>query len=177
MKFSELKTGMRVVTADGTTFIYIADVKMFVSQNSGYMMARSFNEDLTCVSMPEDFNIVEVYDVPGPVVLLDFSIKGSLLWRRHMRMSAANVFDADGMFVFRHYDPYRAYVEDDNIAAIHNSIFDVYGAVTTEFMDDLYTYLNSNPDLSFKCDAVKLFYAQMHGRNTSGNYPAVYMWK
>jgi len=177
LKFSELKTGMRVVTVDGTTFIYIADAKMIVSQDSGYMMARSFNEDLTCKSIPEEFDIVEVYDVPGPAVLLDFSVKGDLLWRRRTQLASANVFDANGMFVYRHYDPYRVDVDDVNIVAIHNSIFDVNGAVTTEFMDDLYVYLSSKPGLSFKCDAVKLFYAQMHGRNTSCCYPAVYMWK
>lgn len=104
--------------------------------------------------------------------------------------SLLSAFDENGNFPLR-YDPYRtdydlatwnAMAPDHQheicrIYEIHNFIFDVESSVRPFVHKVLCDILKENPQWTFQCDAVKLYYAQKHGRNTSGSYPATYMWK
>lgn len=78
-------------------------------------------------------------------------------------------------FELNHFDPYRKDENNQNFMDLWNLVFDDSGSVQTPFFDYLEKVVGQG-NLSPTSDAVKLYYAHIHGRNTSG-YPAVYMWR
>lgn len=79
-------------------------------------------------------------------------------------------------FDLRYFDPYRRDDDNKNHVELYELLFDSNGNVLDEVRYELEAYikLKNFPALS---DAVKLFYAGIHGSNTGGSYPAVYMFR
>lgn len=79
-------------------------------------------------------------------------------------------------FDLERFDPYRRDNENKNHVDLFNLLFDDRGNVIDEVRYELESYikLKNFPALS---DAAKLFYAGIHGSNTKGSYPAVYMFR
>lgn len=90
------------------------------------------------------------------------------------------VFNKKGNFNLKEFnlesfDPYRKR-DDDNYRELFDLLFDEQGNVLDEFHFELAKYIQLKNFPAF-CDAVKLYYAHVHGRNTSNSYPAVYMFR
>lgn len=89
-----------------------------------------------------------------------------------MSKSWENVFNKDGSFKLKGYDPFRV---SDNEENFHNYLFDEDGDIHYEF-ESLSAWIDSK-GVSWKSDAVKLYYAEQFSGNTKGNYSSVYMWR
>lgn len=69
MNKSDLKTGMRIVTRNGSEFIVLENVmtpsrtvqNMYVKKDGGFMSEGLYNEDLTAKSGQKEWDIVKVY--------------------------------------------------------------------------------------------------------------------
>lgn len=70
MNIKDLKTGMRIITRNGDTYIVLKNVKtpygrvedMYVQKNGGWMSSSSYNEDLTIKGeRNSDYDIMKVY--------------------------------------------------------------------------------------------------------------------
>jgi len=93
------------------------------------------------------------------------------------------LFDANGNFLLKGFDPYRkpdndvAYTEYwDLLFCGENDKWGEYGSVRMDVDANLRKTIETNGWSPF-CDAVKLMYAQEHGLGTKGQYPAIYMWR
>lgn len=100
-----------------------------------------------------------------------------------------SMFDANGNFPL-YYDPYRTHYESaiwqtmtsdqqhehERLMQIHNFIFDDKDSLIP-FLQKLLADLLKMKQWDWRCDAIRLYYAQEHGKQTSGSYPATYMWK
>lgn len=94
MKLSDLKTGMRVVTRNGSEFIVLENVKtpngktqdMYVKKDNGFMTESSYNEDLT-EKRDKAWDIIKVY-VQNNGMYLDAAVISAetkdmdLIWER-----------------------------------------------------------------------------------------------
>lgn len=86
MKRSDLRTGMRVIHGNhprhsDTVFIVINDLgKVFGSNDTGFNYIASYTQSLEMSGGIWD--VTEVYDCPKANIL-DFNIKGDLLWKRN----------------------------------------------------------------------------------------------
>lgn len=78
-------------------------------------------------------------------------------------------------FGLEYFDPYRS-SDNENHVELFELLFDSNGNVHDEVRRELESYikLKNFPALS---DAVKLYYAGIHGSNTKGSYPAIYMFR
>lgn len=79
-------------------------------------------------------------------------------------------------FELSHFDPYRCDEGNENYMTLFNLLFDDKGNVLDEVRHELENYIK-NKNFPALSDAVKLYYAGIHGSNTSGSYPAIYMFR
>ncbi len=98
-------------------------------------------------------------------------------------MTVGMLFDEEGNFLIKGFDPYRKPKDDPDYDAYWAELFcdendkwDDYGAVKMEVDCNIRKLIKDNNWSPF-CDAVKLMYAQEHGVGTKGSYPAIYMWR
>ena len=98
-------------------------------------------------------------------------------------MNIKDLFDRHGNFLIVHFDPYRKpdYDEEytkywDNLFCGEDDSWGNYGSIKRVVGENLHKIIRAEKWSPF-CDAVKLMYAQEHGINTKGNYPAIYMWR
>lgn len=94
-------------------------------------------------------------------------------------MKMTDIFDQNGNFKERAYDPWRV---DSRFEEIHNYLFDDNGFLNQHgSYEDWVTYkLESfivGNELHWDCDAVKLLYASRFADNTKGNYGANTAWR
>lgn len=103
--------------------------------------------------------------------------------------SLISVFDEKGNFP-EGYDPYRTHYDEEYLnritsphreqylkdIEIQSFLFDEDSSLN-EFLHTLLAELISAKGWGWSCDAVRLYYAQEHGKNTSRSYPATYMWR
>lgn len=83
MKKNDLKTGMRVVTQDGWSGIYLCleNRTIIVSEND-YLDVDGIDDKLLCQGV-DSCNIVEIYAQPKTLSkMLDPSVRGDLVWKR-----------------------------------------------------------------------------------------------
>lgn len=85
------------------------------------------------------------------------------------------VFNEEGNFKLKNYCPYRI-GEDKKVLEFHDLLFNERGDLNDNLKQPLKDFVLQN-NLPPFCDAVKCFYAEEHGGNTKGSYPAVYMWR
>lgn len=100
-----------------------------------------------------------------------------------------SVFDANGNFPLQ-YDPHRTYYdlatwqamapdrqhEHERTMEIHHFLFDDRGNLIP-FLQKMLADLLKTKQWDWRCDAVRLYFANELGKKTSGSYPATYMWK
>lgn len=79
-------------------------------------------------------------------------------------------------FELSHFDPYRRDDDNENHMTLFTLLFDERGNVLDEVRNELEDYIK-NKNFPALSDAAKLHYAGIHGSNTSGSYPAVYMFR
>lgn len=79
-------------------------------------------------------------------------------------------------FELDYFDPYRRDDDNKNHVELFELLFDKDGNVLDEVRYELEQYIQLKNFPAFS-DAVKLYYAGIHGSNTSGSYPAVYMFR
>lgn len=85
------------------------------------------------------------------------------------------VFNSEGNFTLKHYDPYRT-GDCKEVAAFHSLLFSEDGDLHQELIRPLEDFIKEKKFTPF-CDAVKCHYAEEHGNGTKGSYPAIYMWR
>lgn len=83
----------------------------------------------------------------------------------------SGIFNKDGMFIKKGFDPYRSYGDE-----FRGRIFTDDGNLREDLEQPLIDFIREK-NLSPFSDAITLFYANKHGKNTNGQYPATYMWK
>lgn len=79
-------------------------------------------------------------------------------------------------FDLRYFDPYRRDDNNKNHVELFELLFDEQGNVLHEVRSELESYIKVKDFPAFS-DAVKLYYAGIHGSYTSNSYPAVYMFR
>jgi len=106
MEKKDLKTGMRVVTRNGISYIVLINDYDGFNGNDSMVAAvtdafplNSFKTDLTsCIK--EDYDIVKVYDIPNKYSLknmLSPQNKGDLLWNRKNQIIFKEFIESKGI--------------------------------------------------------------------------------
>lgn len=95
-------------------------------------------------------------------------------------MKISDIFDENGNFKERDYDPWRV---EERFKEIHEFLFDDDGYLnqngnSDEWIDiQLLDLINIHPYWYWGCDAVKLYHAQNFALGTKGNYGANTAWR
>lgn len=85
MKKEDLKTGMRVVYANGEVGIVLADVDVIGLKDGGYVFISQHDHNLSQVeaNTEDGWHVVEIYEgYVRNANVLDFDRKGALIWAR-----------------------------------------------------------------------------------------------
>lgn len=85
MKKEDLKTGMRVIYANGGVGIVLADINVIGLKGGGFCYADDFDENLKHLYTNDEdgWYLVKVYEgFDRSVFVLDFNKMGRLLWER-----------------------------------------------------------------------------------------------
>lgn len=100
--------------------------------------------------------------------------------------SLAQIFNEQGNFLHKYYDPYRSEDEDAEgedrqlLYKFHISIFDPLGNVHDHVRAELNSFLSDlkgKKSFPHNTDIVRMAFAQRMGALTGGSYTAVYAWK
>lgn len=91
MTKADLKTGMRVKTRNGITYVVVLNYKtglygfqdVFFVGDNGFMTGDSYGDDLLCITSGEySFDIAKVYAQPKDHFFLNIKETGRIIWER-----------------------------------------------------------------------------------------------
>ncbi|WP_338924527.1 hypothetical protein V0M98_33470 (plasmid) [Pseudomonas silesiensis] len=111
----------------------------------------------------------------------DFVPKVRLEVRRHL----SALFDDNGNYILRNFDAHRSYRGESTdpklpwqfeCKRMHEFLFDDEGNLRELIARELPIVIEDR-DFSWRSKAVHLHYADEHGKQTSGSYPATWMDK
>lgn len=91
-----------------------------------------------------------------------------------MKISIKDCFNEKGNLIF---DPYRHDPDTatPRIQALYDYLFDESGYLTNR--EELAKFVDRNPNLPWRCDAVGLYHAEMLAMQTKGSYPTYYYYR
>lgn len=87
--------------------------------------------------------------------------------------AVAALFDEDGNFVNKHFDPYRAGREGEAMRLLFEEDFGVL-YLRRVALDFVYNEVGSHNSRS---DIAALYHASIFASNTKGNYSVIYYWR
>ena len=89
-----MKTGMRVMTADGWFGICLnLEGKNVIVSEKDYLFIDAMRDDMTCENA-SGCNVVEGYDLPTSYLhMINPNVKGDLLWKREQKTEEQKQLD------------------------------------------------------------------------------------